>query len=63
MKTLKFQVVPINGMINVILYPLNEEAYLACLLLKREYITQEELLIFQKLGLQIELENKPIPQE
>ncbi len=62
MKTLKFQVVPINGMINVILYPMNEDAYLACLLVKREYITQDELFIFQKFGLQIELENKSIPQ-
>lgn len=63
MKTLKFRILELNGMINVALLPVNEEAIYACKLVKREYITQEEALIFQKLGLQIEIEQAPLGEK
>lgn len=54
-KNLQFYTVNIPETLNVVLFPVNEQAFYACKLVKREFITQEELFIFQKLGLQIEI--------
>lgn len=46
-----------EGLNNIVAYPLNESARLACMLVKRNYLTQNELVIFQKLGFTLKKED------
>lgn len=45
----------LNGLCNKVGFPANEAAKYACSLVKRDYLTQEEMVIFQKLGFTIEV--------
>jgi hypothetical protein len=55
MKNMKFTSERIEGSMKVVAYPVNESAYYACKLVNRDFLTQEEAKIFQKLGFTIEV--------
>lgn len=55
MKTLKFELVMLPNSIVAVGIPHNQLANYACMLVKRQYLTQNELYILQKMGFAIEV--------
>ncbi len=53
-KTIVVRVERIVGTINYIAYPKNENARYACMLSKKEFLSQEDLAILERMGFNIE---------